>query len=243
MGKQARDIIASGALGKIRKVGVEYPQGWLATALESDDQKQAAWRTDPKRAGISCCMGDIGTHAENLCEYVTGLKIVELCADLTTFVDGRPLEDDGNVLLRLDGGARGVLYASQVSVGEENSLTLRVYGENGGLEWHQMEPNTLLAKWADRPTELIRAGANFANLCDAALFNSRLPAGHPEGFIEAFANLYRNFALTIGALLDGVTPKEEFLDFPTVSDGVRGMRFISKVVESANSDTKWIKFD
>jgi predicted dehydrogenase len=243
MVKQARDIIASGALGKIRKVVVEYPQGWLATALESDDQKQAAWRTDPKRAGISCCMGDIGTHAENLCEYVTGLKIVELCADLTTFVDGRPLEDDGNVLLRLDGGARGVLYASQVSVGEENSLTLRVYGENGGLEWHQMEPNTLLAKWADRPTELIRAGANFANLCDAALFNSRLPAGHPEGFIEAFANLYRNFALTIGALLDGVTPKEEFLDFPTVSDGVRGMRFISKVVESANSDTKWIKFD
>jgi len=236
--KEAREMVRSGKLGKIRKVVVEYPQGWLGTALEQSGQKQAAWRTDPKRAGASCCMGDIGTHAENLAEYITGLEIEELCADLSTFIPGRPLDDDGNVLLRFKGGARGVLYASQISTGEENALAIRVYGEKGGIEWHQMEPNTLLVKWQDRPTEMIRAGG--AQLSKAAQSNSRLPAGHPEAFIEAFANHYRNFALTLNAKLDGKRPQPEW-DFPTVKDGVRGMAFIEAVVTSSSTQTKWTK--
>lgn len=241
--KQARELARGGALGKIRKVVVEYPQGWLATPLEKSHQKQADWRTDPKRAGASCCMGDIGTHAENLAEYITGLTIQKLCADLTTFVPGRALEDDGNVLLQFNGGAKGVLYASQVSVDEENSLAIRVYGEKGGLEWRQEEPNTLILKWLDRPRQILRAGANYAGrLADAAIRNSRLPAGHPEGFIEAFANLYRNFALAIADRLEGRTPKPEHLDFPTVDDGVRGMAFIETVVKSAKSKSKWTPF-
>lgn len=236
--KEAREMVRSGKLGKIRKVVVEYPQGWLGTALEQSGQKQAAWRTDPKRAGASCCMGDIGTHAENLAEYITGLEIEELCADLSTFIPGRPLDDDGNVLLRFKGGARGVLYASQISTGEENALAIRVYGEKGGIEWHQMEPNTLLVKWQDRPTEMIRAGG--AQLSKAAQLNSRLPAGHPEAFIEAFANHYRNFALTLSAKLDGKRPEPEW-DFPTVKDGLRGMAFIEAVVTSSSTQTKWTK--
>lgn len=238
MVKEARHMVKQGRLGKIRKIVVEYPQGWLAAALESTGQKQADWRTDPERAGISCCMGDIGTHAENLAEYITGLSIAELFADVTTFVDGRKLEDDGNVLLRYEGGAKGVLYASQISVGEENSLRVRVYGELGGLEWNQMEPNTLLAKWLDRPTELIRSGANFSHLSENALHNMRLPAGHPEGFIEAFANLYRNFANALQSKLDGRDLID--LDFPTIEDGVRGMRFIEAVIKSSQSGT-WRK--
>jgi predicted dehydrogenase len=241
--KQARALVMAGALGKIRKVVVEYPQGWLATALEKTHQKQADWRTDPKRAGASCCMGDIGTHAENLAEYITGLTIEMLCADLTTFVRGRALDDDGNVLLRFKGGARGVLYASQVSIDEENALAIRVYGEKGGLEWRQEEPNTLILKWPDRPREVVRAGANYGGrLCEAALAGSRLPCGHPEGFIEAFANLYRNFALAIGDRLEGRKPAREHLDFPTVDDGVRGMTFIETVVKSAKAKAKWTAF-
>lgn len=242
MVKEARDMVKNGKIGKVRKVVVEYPQGWLATLLESEDQKQASWRTDPKRAGKSCCMGDIGTHAENLCEYITGLKITEMCADLTTFVDGRLLEDDGNVLIKLEGGAHGILFASQISVGEENNLKIRIYGEKGGLEWSQVEPNTLIAKWMDRPTEIIRAGGNYAYLCESALQHTRLPAGHPEGYLEAFANIYRNFALTVQCKLDGVEPKPEYLDFPTIKDGVRGMLFLDTVIESAESDQKWISF-
>lgn len=240
---EAREMIKAGKIGEIRKIVVEYPQGWLASRLEAEDQKQAAWRTDPKRAGISCCMGDIGTHAENLCEFITGLKIDELCADLTTFVDGRPLEDDGNVLLRMENGARGVLHASQISVGEENDLHIRIYGEKGGLIWAQVEPNTLIAKWTDRPTEVIRAGANYPYLTDQAQANTRLPAGHPEGYVEAFANLYKNFACEVRKAIKGETVDMNNLGFPTAKDGVRGMRFITKVVESSNSDQKWTKFE
>jgi len=240
MVKEARELARSGKLGNIRKIVVEYPQGWLATRIEAAGQKQAEWRTDPKRSGAAGCMGDIGTHAENLAEYITGLRIAELCADLTTFVEGRQLDDDGNVLLRFENGARGVLYASQVSVGEENSLHIRVYGERGGLEWDQQQPNSLLLKWPDRPMEIYRANGGYTS--ERARFNSRLPMGHPEGFIEAFANIYRNVILTLKARRDGVEPKPEYLDFPTVRDGVRGMAFIETVVEASKSEKKWHPF-
>lgn len=238
MVKEAREIVRGNKLGKIRKIVVEYPQGWLSTRLEAQGHKQASWRTDPKKSGASGCMGDIGTHAENLVEYITGLRIKELCADLTTFVPGRKLEDDGNILVRFDNGARGILYASQISAGEENPLHIRVYGEKGGLEWEQEEPNSLIVKWIDRPKEIIRTGVG--RLSNAAKFNIRLPAGHPEGFIEAFANIYRNFALTVRCRMQGIKPKPEYLDFPTVHDGVRGMAFIETVVKSANKGSKWV---
>jgi len=240
MVKHARAMIRKGELGKIRKVVVEYPQGWLATKVEDSDQKQAAWRTDPKRSGIAGAMGDIGTHAENLAEYMTGLKISSLCADLSAFVEGRLLDDDGNVLLRFDNGAKGVLHASQISVGEENSLNIRVYGEKGGLEWHQMEPNTLIAKWMDQPTQILRTGVG--ELAPEASAHTRIPAGHPEGYLEAFASIYRNVAYCLQARLAGKKPDPLYEDFPTVSDGVRGMQFIQKVVESGKSDQKWISF-
>lgn len=240
MVKQARDMVRSGAYGKVRKVVVEYPQGWLATPLEAGGQKQADWRTDPKRAGISCCMGDIGTHAENLAEYVTGLKIESLCADLSTFVDGRLLDDDGQVLLRLEDGAKGVLFASQIAAGEENNLKLRVYCEKAGFEWAQQEPNTLWVKHLDRPTEMYRAGGNQSYLSPTALFNSRLPAGHPEGYLEAFANIYKNFATAVRHKLGGGMPTENPHNFPTVEDGLRGMRFIEAVVKSSEAGAVWV---
>ena len=240
MVKEARQLVRGGSFGRVRKVVVEYPQGWLSRLQEAAGQKQAAWRTDPAQAGVSSCIGDIGTHAENLMEYVTGLSITELCADLTTFVTGRRLEDDGNVLARLQHGARGVLYASQISAGEENALAIRVYGEEGGLQWRQQEPNTLAVTWADRHREVRRTGVG--DLSAAAQRHTRLPAGHPEGFIEAFANLYRNYALTLQARLQGAEPPET-LDFPTVDDGVRGMAFISACVASARSDRKWHRLE
>jgi predicted dehydrogenase len=242
MVKEARNIIQCGKLGKIRKIVVEYPQGWLSQPIESEDQKQAAWRTDPNRSGISCCMGDIGTHAENLAHYISGLKIAELSADLTTFVDGRLLDDDGSVLLRFENGAKGVLQASQISAGEEDNINIKVYGEKGGLEWHQKESNSLLLKWLDKPVEILRAGANNSNLSKAALFNCRVPAGHPEGYIEAFANIYKNFALTINCLLKSEKQDPLFLDFPTIEDGIEGMKFVKTVVESSKNNSKWIKF-
>jgi len=240
MVKEARQLIAGGGLGAIRKVVSEYPQGWLSSAVEKEGNAQAAWRTDPGRSGKSGCMGDIGTHALNLAEYLTGLKVTELCADLTTFVPGRELDDDGNVLLHFDNGARGVLYASQVSAGEENSLTIRVYGEKGGMEWHQMEPNTLLIKWSDRPVEIRRAGTPW--LSEVAAFNTRLPMGHPEGLIEAFANIYRNVATCIQSKEEGVDPPGAALDFPDVYDGLRGMQFIDTLIKSGQSTEKWTKF-
>ncbi|MFH1616182.1 MAG: Gfo/Idh/MocA family oxidoreductase [Planctomycetota bacterium] len=241
MVKHARYLARTGRLGSIRKIVVEYPQGWLATKVEDTGQKQAEWRTDPKRSGLSSCIGDIGTHAENLAEYISGLRITELCADLTTFVPGRKLEDDGNILCRLENGARMVLYASQVSTGEENGLRIRVYGETDAIKWEQVEPNTLILSHLDGPAQILRAGANYPDLSRGALHNTRLPAGHPEGFIEAFANIYRNFALTLQCRLASTRPENEYLDFPTVDDGVRGMAFIETVVKSSQSDRKWTK--
>ena len=240
MVKQARAMVRNGELGKIRKVVVEYPQGWLSTKLEDSEQKQASWRTDPQRSGIAGAMGDIGTHAENLAEYITGLRITELCADLSTFVDGRLLDDDGNVLLHFDKGAKGILHASQISAGEENALSIRVYGEKGGLEWHQMEPNSLIVRWLSQPMQVLRTGVG--DLHPEAQAHTRIPAGHPEGYLEAFANIYRNFARCLRARLQGQQPDPLCLDFPTVDDGVRGMLFIQKVVESSKSDQKWARF-
>jgi predicted dehydrogenase len=243
MVKQAKAMINEGALGNIRKVWVEYPQGWLSKLSEREGNQQAAWRTDPKRSGKSGCMGDIGTHAAHLSEYVTGLKITHLCADLNIFVEGRALDDDGNVLLKFDNGASGVLMASQVAAGEENALKIRVYGEKGCLEWAQMEPNTLIAKWLDAPAQILRAGGNYGDrLSSFATSNCRTPGGHPEGYLEAFANIYKNFATTLAAKLDGVQPSKEALDFPSVDEGVRGMAFIDNVVASAQSDIKWTEY-
>jgi predicted dehydrogenase len=238
--KHARHMVASGALGKIRKVWVEYPQGWLSRLSEREGNAQAAWRTDPKKSGKSGCMGDIGTHAAHLAEYISGLKISKICADLNVMVDGRALDDDGNVLLKFDNGAAGVLMASQVAAGEENALKIRVYGEKGGIEWAQHEPNTMLVKWLDQPTQILRAGANYGDrLSSFATHNARTPGGHPEGYLEAFGNIYRNFALTLSARIDGNTPTKEMLDFPQVDEGIRGMAFIDNVVASSRSDAKW----
>ncbi len=239
MVKQAKAMCAEGTLGKIRKVWVEYPQGWLSKLSEREGNVQAAWRTDPTKSGKSGCMGDIGTHAAHLAEYITGLQITQICADLNILVDGRALDDDGNVLLKFSNGAAGVLMASQVAAGEENALRIRVYGEKGGVEWTQHEPNTLLVKWLDEPTQILRAGGNYPGLSSFAKNSCRTPGGHPEGYLEAFANIYRNFAQTLTAKMDGTTPSKEALDFPSVEDGIRGMAFIDNVVASSQSDKKW----
>ena len=241
MVKQAKQLVKAGELGKIRKILVEYPQGWLSRLSEKDGNPQAAWRTDPNRSGKSGCMGDIGTHAAHLAEYISGLKISKLCADLSIVVEGRLLDDDGNVLLRFDNGANGVLVASQIAAGEENALKIRVYGEKGGLEWAQQEPNTLILKWLDHPVQILRTGGH--NLSNYAAFNSRTPAGHPEGYLEAFGNLYRNFALCLSARIEGTTPPAEALDFPSVDEGIRGMAFIDNVVKSSSSNEKWTNFE
>ncbi|MDQ8183361.1 Gfo/Idh/MocA family oxidoreductase [Pelagicoccus sp. SDUM812005] len=239
MVKEARDMVSKGKIGKVLKIVAEYPQGWLLSALEKEDQKQAAWRTDPKRAGASCCIGDIGTHAENLARYITGLKITELCADFTTFVPGRLLEDDGNMLVHYDNGARGVLYASQISAGEENNLNIRIYGEKASLEWFQEHPNELIVKYNDKPRQILRRGN--AYLSKAAQEASRIPAGHQEAFLEAFANIYRAAAKAIDCEVHGrKLPKN--LDFPTIEDGVEGMAFIETAVKSAKAKAKWTKF-
>jgi predicted dehydrogenase len=241
--KQARAMVADNVFGKIRKVWVEYPQGWLSKLSEREGNAQAAWRTDPKKSGKAGCMGDIGTHAAHLAEYITGAQITQLCADLNAMVEGRMLDDDGNVLLQFSNGARGVLMASQVAAGEENALKIRIYGEKGGLEWAQHDPNTLLVKWLDAPTQILRAGGNYGDrLSKYAIHNSRTPGGHPEGYLEAFANIYRNFALTLSAKIDGTTPTPEMLDFPNTNDGLRGMAFIDNVVASGASDQKWTSY-
>lgn len=243
MVKLARDMVKAGKLGKIRKVVVRYPQGWLATALEKTGQKQATWRADPKQSGGCGCMGDIGTHCENLAEYVSGLKIKELCADLTTFVKGRKLDDDGNVLLRFNNGARGVLHASQISVGEENNLAIWVYGEEKGLEWYQEHPNYLYVKEADKPEQIYKRGNGYIGLeSAAAVRGTRIPAGHPEGFFEAFANNYCNFAETVRAKINRKKPDPLALDFPNVDDGLRGMLFLETLLASNKSKQKWTKF-
>lgn len=236
MVKQARYLVNENQLGAIRKVMVEYPQGWLSNMIETG-LTLAAWRTDPSKSGKSGCMGDIGTHAAHLAEYISGLKISKICADLHTFVSGRRLEDDGNILLRFDNGATGVLSASQVAAGEENALKIRIYGEKAGLEWNQQDANTLIFKPLDAPMQIFRAGQ--AYLSPLAKHNIRLPAGHPEGYIEAFANIYQNFATSILAHRAGTAVSAEIMDFPTVSDGIRGMQFLETVIASGQSEQKW----
>ena len=242
MVKLARDMVRGGDLGEVLKVVVQYPQGWLIRPIERGDCMQAKWRTDPKQSGAAGSMGDIGTHAENLVEYVTGLKILEVCADLTTFVKGRRLDDDGNCLLHLEKGARGVLHASQVSVGQENNLAVWVHGRKGSVEWRQEAPNELVVTRLDEPVQVWRRGnAYVAARSESAARATRLPAGHPEAFIEAFANIYRNFTDTVRAAAAGVKPKAIELDFPGVEEGVRGMGFIASVVASQKSRQKWTK--
>jgi len=243
MVKHAKAMVKEGKLGKIRKVWVEYAQGWLSKLSEREGNAQAAWRTDPKKSGKSSVMGDIGTHAAHLAEYITGAKISEVCAELNTMVEGRLLDDDGSVMLKFDNGAKGVLMASQVAAGEENNLKIRIYGEKGGIEWMQHEPNTLHVKWLDQPAQVLRAGGNYgAHLSATAIHSCRTPGGHPEGYLEAFANIYRNFALTLGCKIDGNTPTPEMLDFPGIEDGLRGMAFIDNVVASSQSDKKWTPY-
>src|SRR5690606_9666876 len=244
MVKEARMLVKNGHLGKIRKVVAAYPQGWLSSLVEAaSDNKQAGWRTDPSKAGASGCMGDIGTHAENLAEYITGLKIEALCADLTTFVPGRKLEDDGNVLVKFEGGAKGIIYASQISVGEENNLSINVYGEKGGIEWRQEEPNTLVVKYQDKPKEIWRVGGDKQYLSPEAMRATRIPGGQPGGVIEAFANLYKEVAGAIRDRSENKSYNAENYEFPTVEDGLRGMAFIENLIASSNSDQKWHKFE
>jgi predicted dehydrogenase len=240
MVKEAKQLLAANTLGTIRKAYVEYPQGWLSSFEEGGENKQAAWRTDPSKSGVAGAMGDIGTHAFNLLEYVTGLQVTQLCADINIVVPGRQLDDDGAVLLKLSNGASAVLMASQIAAGEENNVKIRVYGEKGGLEWQQVDANTLRVNWLDKPSEIRRTGTGYVS--SFAQHNSRTPSGHPEGYLEAFANLYRNFALCVQAQEDGTQPTPEALDYPSVADGVRGMAFIENVIASGKSDKKWTEF-
>lgn len=243
MVKLARDMVKKGNLGKVRKIVVQYPQGWLATALERTGQQQASWRTDPKQSGGSGCGGDIGTHAENLAEYITGLKMTHLCAELTTFVHGRKVDDDVNCLVKYNNGARGVLHASQVSVGEENNLAIWVYGEKGGLEWHQEHPNYLHVKMMGQPEQVYKRGNDYVGAFSAAAGRAtRLPSGHPEAFIEAMANIYKNFADAVCARILKRKPEPMALDFPNVEDGLRGMLFLQTLLASATSKQKWTTF-
>jgi len=241
--KEMKARIARGDLGALRRVFVEYSQGWLSQRIELLGGNNAGWRTNPKQSGKGGCVGDIGTHAWHLSEYVTGLKVTEICAELKSFAPGRPIDDDAAAFLHFENGVTGILQATQIATGEENNIRIRVYGDKGGLEWFQQEPNTLYAKWPDRPTEAIRIGSGYANLSALARWNIRVPGGHPEGFIEAFANIYRNFAMTVQALAAGETPAGECLDFPNVYDGVRGMQFIETMVASGyENDKKWVKW-
>lgn len=237
MVKEAKHLVASGKIGAVRKVYVEYPQGWLSTSLEKTGNMQASWRTDPKQSGMGGAIGDIGTHAANLAEYITGAKITEVCAQLNAVVKGRRLDDDASMLIRFDNGASGVLFATQVAAGEENNLNIRVFGEKGGLSWRQEEPNTLGLEWLDRPREVIRTG--WAYNSDIARKFTRTPAGHPEGYLEAFANIYRAFTAAVRDYKPGKKIDPAKYDFPDVNDGVRGMNFVKTVVKSSESKQKW----
>ena len=240
---EAKNLVMSGRIGNVRKVVVEYPQGWLATPVEQGDSKQARWRTNPSLSGPGGCLGDIGTHAENLAEYITGLTIDEICADTSTLVANRLLDDDVTVLIRYKGGARGILLASQVSAGEENNLRIRVYGDKGGIEWQHCDPNSLTVRIINQPICVLRAGSNYSYLSNQTRWNLRIPGGHPEGFIESFANIYRNFAHYLNINHRGGKHIEGgFAEFPTIADGVRGMRFVERVVEAAARSEKWIVF-
>jgi predicted dehydrogenase len=239
MVKEARNLVATGEIGKVRKVYVEYPQGWLSTFVEGTGNKQAAWRTDPKQSGGGGAIGDIGTHAANLAEYITGSKITDICALLNIVVKGRKLDDDSSMLIKFDNGATGVLLATQVAAGEENDVNIRVYGEKGGLSWRQEEPNSVYMKWLDKPKEIYRTGQ--AYLSETSRKNTRFPSGHPEGYLEAFANIYINFAKAVRDYKPGRKIDPAKYDFPDVMDGVRGMAFVDTVIKSAKSNQKWTK--
>ena len=242
MVKLAKDMVSSGELGEIRKIVVRYPQGWLATALEKTNNQQASWRTDPKQSGASGCGGDIGTHCENLAEYISGLEMTHICAELTAFVPGRRLDDDINCLVKYNNGAKGVLHASQISVGEENGLSIWMYGTKGGLEWYQEHPNHLHVKRPSGPMEVWKRGNDYiGKKSPAAGRATRLPFGHPEAFFEAFANNYLNFADTVKANIEGKKPNKLALDFPGVEAGLRGMQFLEALVASSKSKQKWTK--
>ncbi len=241
MVKEAREWVRSGKLGRLLKIVVEYPQGYAITAIDQKgDGAIANWRMDPSVSGISNCMGDIGTHAHNLARYITGLEIEEICAELSTFIPGRPLDDDGNCLVRFSGGVKGILFASQISNGDENNLNIRVYGTKGGLEWHQENPNELVFKKADAPPITHRRGNSY--LSEAAQGATRTPFAHPEGFIEAFANIYRAAATAIADSVSGRKPPKGGYDFPSIDDGIAGMAFIETVVKSSQRGAKWTKF-
>lgn len=233
--REARALVHAGTLGELRKVLVEYNQDWLMSPLELSGNKQAQWRTDPARAGLSCCVGDIGSHAENLLEFISGQQITALCADLSSFVAGRRLDDDANILLRLSGGAKGTLVCSQVACGEENALSIRLYGSKGGLEWRQQEPNTLIFKPPGAAWQYLRTGKNFSD--PAAIAAARTPAGHPEGYLEAFAVIYRDFMADLRRVQRGEPPQ---CNYPSVRDGLRGLRFIARSVESAQRGAIWL---
>ena len=238
MVKEARLRVRRGDLGKIRRIYVSYIQGWLYDDCAGSN-KQASWRVDPKRSGKTGCMGEIGTHAFNLAEYITGLKAIEICAELNTFVPGRRLDDDGAAFIHYEGGAAGVLTATQIAAGVENDLAIRIYGEKGGLEWRQEEPNTMILRYPGRPAEMVRTSNLYMSAI--AAHNSRVPGGHPEGYLEAFANIYRNFSLALRSLQKGEVPKLEYSDFPSVEEGVRGMQFIETMVAAGSSGEKWVK--
>ncbi len=240
MVKEAKAMVADGKLGRILKIVAEYPQGYAITALkDEDDGAISNWRMDPGVSGVSNCMGDIGSHAENLARYITGLEIDELAAELTTFIPGRPLDDDGNLLIRYKGGAKGVLYASQISTGDENNLNMRVYGTEASLEWHQEHPNELIVKYAEQPRQIHRRGNVYnGEVCGKY---TRLPFGHPEAFIEAFANVYLGAAEAIADEVNGTYSGPEGYDFPTVADGVEGMAFIEAAVNSSKNNAAWTK--
>ena len=238
MVKQAKAMVVNGDLGEIRKIQVQYLQGWLSTSVEKTGQKQASWRIDPKRSGIGGALGDIGTHAENLVEYITGLRIDEIAADLGVFGEGRVLDDDGNLLLRMENGAKGTMSISQIALGEENNLAIKVYGEKASLEWHQEYPNKLITHWLEKPVKIFTPNGN--DLYPEALNVSRIPAGHPEGYLEAFATIYKNFATHVMAVLDGYNIDKP--DYPTVKDGVRGLQFIYAAVESDKNNSIWTNF-
>jgi len=241
MVKEARRMVKDGEIGRILKIVAEYPQGYAVGDVEGDGQGQISnWRSDPKIAGSSNCMGDIGTHAHNLVRYITELEIEEMCSELTAFIPGRELDDDGNNLIRFEGGAKGIIYASQISNGDENALNIRVYGTKASLEWHQEDPNELIVKYANAPRKIYRRGNDY--LGEAAQNNSRTPFAHPEGFIEAFANVYLAAAQAIADKIDGNTPPEQGYDFPDATDGIAGLAFIETAVKSSGSDEKWLKF-
>ncbi len=238
--KHLREMISKGDLGAIRFVNAEYPQDWLATFLEDTGQKQAAWRADPKQTGISNCVGDIGSHIENMVSYLTGLKIQSLCARLDTFVEGRILDDNACILVNYDQGAKGLYWSSQIAVGHDNGLRVRIYGTKGSLEWAQEDPNYARISYLDKPTEIISRGRD--DLYPHAQNYSRIPAGHPEGYFEAFANIYSTFITALNKKLSGKSLSTEELDFPGVDEGVQGVKFIEKCVESSRKNAAWIDF-